>query len=212
MSDGTLTQGYLFPLNDVDQHEIRNTWALDGTGLNGLFVSYQTGIYTGLAGTFNQNPDNADGYPNPAVSPGASYTNIFTSRYLNNRRVKPSAFGDFPWQVAGITLNTVAEYDENGQKLVLMPEYLRKERGFILTGQTVPVAKRGFFTLRASQVANIATVSPTAGVPFIVSGLGQPFALNAVQASGAFLPYIIGRFTSATGTNNGGYVELEVQC
>lgn len=196
MSDGILTQNNLFPLRDVSQHEIAQRFALDGTGKNGLFVAYQTG---------GQNPDTADGYS--TQSPGTPYTNTVSYRYFNNRRVRPATAGDTKWAVAGITLNTVAEYDENGQKLVLLPPQVREERGFILTGQTVPVAKRGFFTLGMTQVAG----TPIPGYPFVATGAGRIVGIDpAVATGGAWPSLVLGRFTSTSGSNNGGFVEIEV--
>lgn len=196
MSDGILNQNNLFPLRDVSQHEIIQRYALDGTGLNGLFVSYVTG---------NQNPDTADSYS--TVSPGATYTNTVSYRYFNNRRVRPAAVGDTKWQVAGLTLNTVAEYDENGNKLVLMPPADREERGFILTGQTVPIAKRGFFLIKESQVAGV----PYPGYPFIATGAGSILVVSPTLANTTgYNNLVLGRFTSTSGFNNGGFVEIEV--
>jgi len=196
MSDGILTQGKLFPLRDYSSHEVSNRYALDGTGLNGLFVAYVTG---------NQNPDNGDGYSNQSV--GASYTNTFSTLYLNNRRVRPATAGDTKYAVAGVTLNTVAIYDENGNKLQNMPAYIRDERTFTLTGKTVPIVKRGFLTISDSQVAGL----PIPGYPFVATGVGQIAVLSPVAATGAvWQPYILGRIASTTGSNNGGYVELEV--
>lgn len=200
MSDGILTQGKLFPLRDYDNHEVANRFALDGTGLNGLFVSYSTG---------SQNPDNADGYSNQSVA--ANFTNTFSTIYLNNRRVKPSVVGATKWEVAGVTLNTVAVSDENGNVLRNMPHYLREEKQFILSGQTVPILKRGFLTINNSQV--LGATAPLPGFPFIATGAGQITALTPAQATGqlgAGGNFVLGRFTSATGVNNGGYIELEV--
>lgn len=197
MSDGILTQGKLFPLRDISSHEISNRYALDGTGLNGLFVAYVTG---------NQNPDNADGYSNQSV--GSPYTNTFSTRYFNNRRVRATRVGDTKYQVAGVTLNTVAEYDENGNKLVNMPYYMREERTFILTGQTVPIVKRGFITISNTQVGGAV---PIPGYPFVATGEGKIAVLEPVAATGAvWQPYILGRIASTTGSFNGGYTELEV--
>lgn len=198
MSDGILTQGKLFPIRDVNQHEVSNRYALLGTGLNGLFTTYVTG---------GQNPDNADGYSNQAVA--ASYTNVFSTIYLNNRRVKPSAAGDTKWEVAGVTLNTVAITDENGNILRNMPKRQREERGFILSGQTVPLLKRGFCAIQVSQV--LGATAPQAGYPFVTTGVGQITALTPAQATGAsWSSLVVGHFGSNSGTNNGGYIELEI--
>lgn len=206
MSDGILTQGKLFPLRDISQHEVANRFALDGTGLNGLFVSYVTG-YAGITGS--SGPDNADGYSRQAVA--SSYTNVFSTIYLNNRRVVPATLGQTQWEVAGVTLNTVAINDENGNPLRNMPHYKREERGFILTGQTVPIVKRGFLTINNSQI--LGATAPLPGYPFIATGAGQIIALTPAQATGQLGGggcLVLGRFTSATGVLNGGYTELEI--
>ena len=200
MSDGILTQGKLFPLRDISQHEVTNRFALDGTGLNGLFVSYVTG---------NQNPDTADGYSNQSVA--ANFTNTFSTIYLNNRRVKASSVGASKWEVAGVTLNTVAVYDENGNVLRNEPHYVREERMFVLSGQTVPIVKRGFITINNSQV--LGATAPLPGYPFIATGVGQITAITPAQATGSLGGYgnfVLGHFSSATGVNNGGYIELEL--
>lgn len=200
MSDGILTQGKLYPLRDISQHEVMNRFALDGTGLNGLFTTFVTG---------GQNPDSADGYSNQAVA--ASYTNVFSTIYLNNRRVRAAAVGDTKFEVAGVTLNTVAVNDENGNPLRNMPHQQREERGFVLTGQTVPILKRGFISIAASQV--LGNTAPQAGYPFVATGVGQIAVMTPAQATGqggAGGNFVLGRCTSRSGTNNGGYVELEV--
>ena len=206
MSDGILTQGKLFPIRDINPHEVSNRYALDGTGLNGLFVSYVTG-YQGATGVGS--PDNSDGYSNQNVA--SDYTNVFSKIYLNNRRVKAAAVGATKYEVAGVTLNPVAVTDENNNALRNMPHYMREERGFVLTGQTVPVLKRGFVAISVSQV--LGGTAPLPGYPFIATGAGQITALTPAQATGQLGGqgnFVLGRFASTTGANNGGYIELEV--
>lgn len=198
MSDGILTQGKLFPIRDYDKHEVSNRYALDGTGLNGLFVQYVTG---------GQNVDLADGYSNQSI--GADFTNTYSKIYLNNRRVKPAVAGATKWEVAGVTLNTVAVSDENGNILRNMPHEMREERQFILSGQTVPILKRGFVAINISQV--LGGIAPQAGFPFVATGAGQIAPLTPAIATGAsFSNLVLGRFASNSGSNNGGYIELEV--
>jgi hypothetical protein len=198
MSDGILTQGKLFPIRDYDKHEVSNRYALDGTGLNGLFVQYVTG---------GQNVDTADGYSNQNVA--SDFTNTYSKIYLNNRRVKPAVAGATKWEVAGVTLNTVAITDENGNALRNMPHEMREERQFVLTGQTVPILKRGFVAIAISQV--LGGTAPQAGFPFVATGVGQIAPLTPAQATGAsFSNLVLGRFASNSGAFNGGYIELEV--
>jgi hypothetical protein len=201
---GILQQGNLAPFRQYDENEVVNLFSLNVTGQNGMFVSYVTG---------NQNPDNADGYTTLAV--GASYTNIVSTRYVNSRQVRPAAAGDTVWQVAGVTLHTTAEFDENGNKLILQPSDAVYERGYVLSGQSVPILRRGLVTLVMSQVDGI----PLPGYVGIVTGNGRISVANptsfAITGLGNFTNNVVGRFISSTGSNNysaaGGYVQFEVQ-
>lgn len=201
MSDGILNQGYLFPFRQYDPAEVVNLFALNGTGLNGQFVSYDTG---------SQAPENADGYS--TLSVGAQYTNIVSNRYLTNRRVHASLVGETAQQCAGVTLHTTAEYDENGRKLVLEPSYLTVERGFVVSGQTVPILKRGLITISLSQVANRAVTAPLPGYSAVLTGAGQLAAITPALATGSsWAPFVVGRFVSSSGAFNGGSIQFEVQ-
>jgi hypothetical protein len=200
---GILTQGNLAPLRQYAEAEVINFFSLNVTGQNGMFVSYVTG---------NQNPDNANGYSNLPV--GAAYTNIISTRYLNTRQVRPATFGDTKWQVAGVTLHTTAEYDENGNKLILQPSDAVYERGYVLSGQSTPILKRGLVTLVMSQVDGV----PLPGYVGAVTGNGRITVLNPtafnVTGVGNIANSIVGRFISSTGNNNyasaGGFVQFEV--
>jgi hypothetical protein len=201
MSDGMLTQGYLFPLRQYSEAEVLNFFALNGTGLNGQLVAFETG---------NQNPELADGYSNLSV--GANFTNIISNRYLNNRRVRPAVVTDFKSQIAGVTLHTTAEYDENGQKLVLLSPDQAYERGFVPSGFTTPVLQRGFLTIRLSQIANSATVAPLPGYVLVPTGVGAFASMPASTATGSpeFFHRAVGSVASTSGSNNGGYVQIRI--
>lgn len=200
---GITQQGYLAPFRQYAEAEVINFFSLNVTGQNGQFVSYVTG---------NQNPDNADGYS--TLSVGAAYTNIVSNRYLNTRQVRPTVFGDSKWQVAGVTLHTTAEFDENGNKLILQPSDAVWERGYVLSGQSTPILKRGLVTLSMAQVDGI----PIPGYVGAVTGNGRLTVLNPtafnVTGLGNIANSIVGRFVSLTGSNNyttqGGYVQFEV--
>lgn len=199
---GILSQGNLLPYRQYAEAEVLNQYSLNVTGQNGMFVSFVTG---------NQNPDVADGYS--TLSVGASYTNIVSNRYLNTRQVKPAAAGDTKWQVAGVTLHTTAEFDENGNKLVLQPTDATVERGYVVSGQSVPILKRGLITLSMAQVDGF----PIPGYVGIVTGNGRISVANptsfVVTGLGNVANSIVGRFLSTTGTNNYtalGYVQFEV--
>jgi hypothetical protein len=201
MSDGMLTQGYLFPLRQYSEAEVLNFFALSTTGLNGQLVAFETG---------NQNPELADGYSNLSV--GASFTNIVSNRYLNNRRVRPAVVTDFKSQIAGVTLHTTAEYDENGQKLVLLSPDQAYERGFVPSGFTTPVLQRGYLTIRLSQIANSAVVPPLPGYVLVPTGAGAFCAMPASTATGSpeYFHRAVGSVASTSGANNGGYVQIRI--
>lgn len=199
---GILSQGYLLPFRQYAEAEVINFFSLNITGQNGMFVSYVTG---------NQNPDVADGYS--TLSVGASYTNIVSNRYLNTRQVKPCQFGDSRWQVAGVTLHTTAEYDENGNKLVLQDTDATVERGYVISGQSVPILKRGLITLSMAQVDGF----PIPGYLGLATGNGRIVVANPtafhITGLGNVANAVVGRFLSTTGTNNYsalGYVQFEV--
>lgn len=201
MSDGMLTQGNLFPLRQYSEAEVFNFWALNGTGLNGQLVSYETG---------NQNPELADGYSTQSV--GAQFTNIVSNRYLNNRRVRPAGVADYRSQIAGVTLHTTAEYDENGQKLVLLSPDQAYERGFVPSGFTTPILARGLVTVRLSQIANANVVSPLPGFYLVPTGVGAFAAITPATVTGSvdLSSRTVGKVVSTSGFNNGGYIQIHI--
>lgn len=199
----TLTQGNLRPFRVENPFERRDQYALLGTGLNGMLVTYVTG---------NQSPDDADGYSTQAV--GASYTNTYAPLYFNNRRVRPAAAGDTKFEIAGITLYTTALNEENGLPINLMPAQVREARGFVGTGNSVPIAQRGKYTFALSRL----NVAPLAGYPLVATGVGAfaqltpsavITAINPIGGTG-WSEYVVGRSVSNSGANNGGYFEAEL--
>lgn len=199
----TLTQGNLRPFRVENPFERRDQYALLGTGLNGMLVTYVTG---------SQSPDDADGYSTQAV--GASYANTYAPLYFNNRRVRPAAAGDTKYEIAGVTLYTTAITEENGLPINLMPAQVREARGFVGTGNSVPFAQRGKYTFALSQI----NVAPLAGYPLVATGVGAFAQLTPAQVINAHNPlgasgwsdYVVGRVASSSGANNGGYFEAEL--
>lgn len=193
----------LLPNRDFDQHEVLNFFALNQTGLGGQFVTFLTG---------GQDPVSSESYGTQQV--GAAYTNIYSPIFGVNRRVRPSTVGDTKWEVAGITLYTTAVYDENGNKLVNLPYSHTEARGFVQTGQAVPILKRGQLTVALSQFNG---TKPVAGYPIIASGTNGGFAcVTPSYATGTSIAQlVVGRCISDTGTYNGagvlgGFAQIEV--
>ena len=203
INNAFISQGNLLPNRDFDQHEVLPYFALNQTGLNGQLVTFVTGA---------QDPIASEGYTNQAVAAG--YTNIWSTLYTVNRRVRPSTVGDTKWEVAGITLYTTALRDENGNLLLNMPDEVAQARSFVKTGQATPILKRGQLTAFLSQFNG---TKPVAGYPLIASGTNGGWAcVSPSFATGAHISsLVIGRCISDTGTYNGqgtlgGFAQIEI--
>lgn len=193
----------LFPNRDFDQHEVLPFYALNATGLGGQFVSFLTG---------GQNPVLSEGYTSQNVLGGT--TNVYSKLFGVNRQVRVATVGDTKWEVAGLTLFTTAYYDENGMPLLGMSDQHAFARGFVKTGQAVPILKRGQVTVALSQFNG---TKPVAGYPLVASGTNGGFAcVPPSYATGAHIqPTVIGRCISDTGMYNsvgtlGGFAQIEV--
>lgn len=193
-----LTQGNLLPFRQYNESEVVNLFALEGTGQNGLFVAMITG---------NQDPATTAGsYGTTNV--GYAPANTTSLRHLVTRRVEACAADDDKYSVLGVTLHTVAEVDENGNKLINFPSDQTYERGYVVSGQTVPILKRGIITLKKSQVTNT-PIPGYVGVPAAGGGIAAYDPANQVAtATGA---KVLGRFLSTTGDKLGGYVQFAVE-
>ncbi len=200
----------LFPNRDYDQHEVLPFFALNATGLGGQFVTFLTG---------GQNPVLSEGLTTQNVLGGT--TNVYSKLYGVNRQVRVAAAGDSKWEVAGLTLMTTAYYDENGMPLLGMPDSHTFARGFVKTGQAVPILKRGQVTVALSQFNG---TKPVAGYPLIASGTNGGFACVTPSyvataviggVTGVAGNYVVGRCISDTGMYNGvgtlgGFAQIEV--
>lgn len=204
-----LTQNNLLPFRQIAESEVINLFALDGTGLNGQLVALVTG---------NQDPATSDGSYAGGVAVGASFANAFSLRHLVTRRVRATQAGDTKFNTLGITTHTTAEYDENGRKLTLENANDTKERGFVPSGQAVPIAARGIVTLKLSQIIG----TPIAGYPAVIStgGNGKVEVLDpsvtsiraTMTGAGTYSGHqIIGKFISNSGSAFGGYAQLKLE-
>lgn len=225
-SASQLTQGNLLPFRLYDEHFVINWYALNGTGLNGLLVALQTGT-----GVWNQDPSTSMGaYSSQQV--GATYTNVWSARYINNRSVRPAVSGDSIYNTIGLTLHTVATTDENGNPLINLPYDKVTERGFVLSGFSVPILRNGVVTLKLANIngtptpgyaacitsggagGSVDVVNPN-NLTFMV-GTGGTNVANTVQSLltspvTVYNPYtVIGKFVSSSGAGLGGYAQLMV--
>lgn len=202
-----LTDGNLLPSRQYAEASVLNKFALSTTGLNGLIVTLLTG---------NQNPaNNAGAYTTQA--PMAAFTNVANYRYGSLRQVRPSQAGDTRYNAVGITLHTVALYDENGNPLAGQPYDQTIERGLVQSGFVVPILTQGFVTMKSQNIIG----TPFPGYLAVIStgGGGKVESINPVGATlGGLMTgastysgcQVIGKFLSYTGANFGGYSDLWV--
>ncbi len=195
-----LTNSNLLPFRQYADAEVIQLWSADFTGQAGTLCTIQPAAQT---------PGNeAGGYTTSA--PLQAFTNVGNYAFNNARKVRPSAKDDNRFQIAGLTLYTVATVDENGIPLRGQPYNQTLERGFVQTGFTVPVLARGIVTIKRSQLTADANVTDIAVAG--AGGLIAPVTNNATNANlniGSGLN--IGRFISSSGAGFGGYYQLKLE-
>jgi hypothetical protein len=131
-----------------------------GNGDAGVFVTVESGnlnidtiVYDSAYDTYLGKTN----YPNVGVN---QYPRVSLS-------LKPATSGD---ALIGMTLRQTAKFDENGEKLLYYPQKA-EELMCMLPGQSVPVVKRGVFTLAASAFAGSV-------VPGVGSGIKLPSGVS----------------------------------
>jgi hypothetical protein len=215
-----LTQGNLLPFRIYNDGDILNWYSLDGTGLNGQLVSFETGSLLGGTGAsgvgsiYSQNPEASFG--NYVANPvGANYTNVISYRYQTSRKVRPSQWGDTIYNAVGFTLHTTATYDENLNPLANLPYDRVTERGYVLSGFAVPILTQGVITIRSQNYFG----TPYPGYVGCVSSGGAVGSIdvvnpaNLVYTSGTtgYSPWnVVGKFLSTSGVSFGGYAQFKV--
>ena len=137
---------HLKRFRDYDEHDVVNLLAYNGTAAdNGLLVAV-----VGSNGGW-KNTDELG----LTESAGNAYGNTVSQRYNVKGLMTAAGSGD---NVMGITLQEVAETDENGEKLIYNP---RKavEMGVVVSGQAVPIATRGIFLYNGVQGSGTTAVA-----------------------------------------------------
>ena len=195
-----LTNSALLPFRQYADAEVIQLWSADFTGQAGTLCTIQAGAQT--AGT------EAGNYTTSA--PLQAFTNVGNYAYNNPRKVRPSNLNDNRFQIAGISLYTVALNDENGIPLRGQPYNQTLERGFVQTGFTVPILARGIVTIKQSQLATTPAVTDIAiaGAGGLISSLTNNTANSIVVGTGN---YAIGKFISSSGAAFGGYYQLKLE-
>lgn len=191
-------QNKLLPFRDYDEHEVLNLFSLNGTGLAGTFVAFET-----------HDPSNADGWTTQAV--GASYDGVTSLRYEVKAKVKVATSGLSKYEVAGITLFDTREVDNNGLLLKFNPQR-KAELQCVLSGEAVPVLKRGLITLSKDAYEG----TPTVGNVGVIGNAGKVLSITpgslttATGATGWKADHVIGRFISSSGSQHGGFALFEI--
>ena len=134
----------LYPFRQYSEHDVINLFASDtvdstpstnGNGSAGVFVKVSAG---------NLDLDPITYATNDTVLGKTDYPFIGAAQYPSVPLTFTAATAGVP--VLVITLNQTLSNDENGEKLLYNP-IKRAELQSVLSGQAVPVATRGIFTL-----------------------------------------------------------------
>ena len=134
------TKRLIKPFRGYGEHEVINMFAFDLETVN-------KGTFVKVLGAGWKNSD--DSLNITSASPvGASYSNVVSDRYSTTARVTTAGTGDLG-KVIGLLLNDVRETDENGEKLIYNPRKAA-ELSAVVSGQTVPVLKRGIILAYAT--------------------------------------------------------------
>jgi len=148
----------LRPFRDYNEHDVVNLFAYDGQqDANGVIAVAGTVVKvtgngfqpvvsssalggTGLLGTV---PVDMAGMV------GAGFANTVSNRYALTAKVAAAVGTDSA--PLGITLLSVQELDENGEKLVFNPRKAA-EKGVVVSGQGVPVLTKGIVVYSGSEI------------------------------------------------------------
>jgi len=214
----------LYPFRQYSEYDVINLFASDtadsapstnGNGSAGVFVKVS-------AGNLDQDPIT---YAANSYLGNTDYPFLGAAQYPSVPLTFTAATTGAP--VLGITLNQTLQNDENGEKLLYNP-VKRQELQAVLSGQAVPVATRGIFTLADTAIdwvdANMAPnshllISTTAGkVTGLASTVATPFTgvytiVGRVLATGSRVSQN-GKsdYYAGTGTAGAKYALVQIDC
>ena len=212
----------LYPFRQYSDIDVINIFAsstcddnpsTNGNGSAGVFVKVN-------AGNLDLDPIT---YGTNAYLGKTDYPFLGAAQYPSVPLTFTAATNDAP--VLGITLNQTLAYDENGEKLLYNP-VKRQELQAVLSGQAVPVATRGMFTLAdtaidwvdANMVVNShllisANAGKVTGLAPTTSGplTGQYSIIGKVLATGSRASQN-GKSDYFAGTTTGKYAVVQIDC
>ena len=212
----------LYPFRQYSDVDVINMFASDtvdaspstnGNGSAGVFVKVS-------AGNLDLDPIQYTATDITNTLGKADYPFLGAAQYPAVPLKFTAATNDAP--VLGITLNQTLSNDENGERLLYNP-VKRAELQAVLSGQAVPVATRGIFTLSESAIdwvdanmvpnshlvisatagkvsGQLASASPTAAIGRIL-GTGRRVSQNGASD-----------YFAGTGSNGAKYALVQIDC
>jgi hypothetical protein len=178
----------LYPFRQYSEYDVINLFASDtvdtlpstnGNGSAGVFVKVSAG---------NLDLDPITYATNDTVLGKTDYPFLGAAQYPSVPLTFSAATTGAP--VLGITLNQTLLTDENGEKLLYNP-IKRAELQAVLSGQAVPVATRGIFTLADTAIDWVdANMAPNSHL-LISANAGKVTGLSSVNNG----PALTGNYT-----------------
>jgi hypothetical protein len=212
----------LYPFRQYSEQDVVNLFASDtadalpstnGNGSAGVFVKVS-------AGNLDSDPIT---YADNSYLGKTDYPFIGAAQYPSVPLQFTAATAGDP--VLGITLNQTLQTDENGEKLLYNP-VKRQELQAVLSGQAVPVATRGMFTLADTAIDWVdGSMAPNSHL-VISANAGKVTGLAASAVSPLTGNYsIVGRVLATgqrvsqngksdyfAGTTTGKYALVQIDC
>jgi len=182
----------LLPFRQYDENDVINLFANDasdanpttnGNGSAGVFVSIKSG-----GGNFSKDPIT---YVN-RTELSASYGHTRNQYPEVQLKVVAAPVASKAGEVVGVTLKQTLEADENGEKLLYNP-VKKDELQAVLSGQAVPVASRGIFTLTSDAIDNGTNLDthPVPGMAVVIS------PATAGKVSGIAFDSLVGDYNAS---------------
>tara|TARA_B100000497_G_scaffold127210_1_gene168247 strand:- start:400 stop:978 length:579 start_codon:yes stop_codon:yes gene_type:complete len=183
----------LLPFRQYDDNDVINMFAMEGTD-----KAAGTLVKVSAANLNDDLVDLVDGGSAFLTSQGNAYSPLS----VNPLRVDSAGSGD---AALGILLRDVRDTDENGEKLRFYPQK-KEELQCVLSGESVPVATKGVFTLLEG--AFTGSVIPTAGTDVYGHAAGK---LGVAGGNAVKVGQVLATGSRAAGdTHAGGYAIVNI--
>ena len=209
----------ILPFRQYDENNVINMFAAkSGEEVNQLDdaltgAAFHGGVFVEVqAGDLNNDPIE---YGTDSYLGKTDYPHIGANSYPEVPHKVTLADGSKP--VLGLTLNQVAKFDENGEKLLYYPQKALENHA-VLPGQAVPVARKGVFTLHESafDIADWdadATIGHTLMITSDgkVSGAANPAAADR-RLKDVGIVLATGSRSEPIGSLSGNYAVCAIEC